>query len=171
MLLDPSGKELFWELCKQLNKLKLVIDKGKIEEGGRIESVPFFFREDIQMKGNHKNVKRQVAAVQYNGGQKKILKNEVTGVTLRFYLSPLVVFGLEGILDKHTAFRSQIKGPTSSPYFDYIFDEPYSSIAVNDCINVLFLDLHKEFIRIFNPIQERLPLVCLPESIKELPRY
>lgn len=171
MLLDPLGKELFRELCKQLNKLKLVIDEEKIQEGGRIESVPFFFHEDIQMEGNHKSLKRQVAAVQYNGGKKKISNNEVTGVTLRLYVSPLAVFGLEETLEKHTTFRSQLKGPASSPYYDYIFDEPYSSIDIQHSIEVLFADLNEGFMNLFNPIQAKLPLADLPEIIKTLPRY
>lgn len=123
------------------------------------------------MEGNNQNLKRQVAAVQYNGGKKRILNNEVTGVTLRLYLSPLEVFGLENILDKNTTFRSRIKGPSSSPYYDYIFDQPYSSKEVLDCIDALFTDLNKEFIKVLNPIMDRLSLGKLPEIIRYLPRY
>ncbi|MFJ7825460.1 hypothetical protein [Psychrobacillus sp. NPDC096623] len=171
MLLESSGKELFWELCNQLNTLKLVIDKKKIQENGTVESVPFYFHKDIQGNGDAKNSKRQVASVQYNGGKKKIMQKEVTGVTLRFYILPLEGFRLDSILERHSTFRSQKKGPISSSYYDYIFDEPYSSNDVYTSISALFTDLKNEFIHVFDSTQTSLLLTNLPESIKDLPRY
>ena len=171
MLLESSGKELFWELCNQLNTLKLVIDKKEIQKNGTVESVPFYFHKDIQEKGNTKNSKRQVATVQYNGGKKKIMQKEVTGVTLRLFISPLAEFRLDGILERHSTFRSKIKGPISSSYYNYTFDKPYSSNDVSTSISALFTELINEFIQVFGSTQTNLLLTNLPESIKDLPRY
>lgn len=169
MLLDPSGKVLFLELCIQLNRLKLEINEKEFYKTGKLESVPFNYRPEIQQKGDAKTLMGQVATVQYNGGEKVLLKNRTTGVTLRFYLKRFEAFGLDSVLEKHTDLRSAKKGPSTSQYYDYIYDKPL--IDVSTSIQALFDDLENEFHRAFGPTQDSLEAEVLSDSIKELPKY
>jgi len=169
MLLEPHGMELFWELYKRLNGLKLVTEEVKARSGRRIDPIFFYFHKKIQLENNHPSLKLPVAQVYFNGGENHILRNEVTGVTLRIYLSPLFVFGLEKVLENYKAYRSELKESQVSSYYNYVFVDPYSSENIYRYLDALFTDLHEEFQIRLNPIQENLPLAKLPDRIYSIP--
>lgn len=169
MRLDMEGKELFWEICKQLNSLKLAVDVKKLQPQ-RIESVPFLLPDEIQWEGNHKDLKLQFAAVQFNGGKQEILNNRISGVTLRFYVAPFKAINIHEILEKNLKFRSELKGSSKTPYYNYIFDHPYSTTEVSNTIHHLVQEIRYKFSEIF-PFYNSIPVENLPKIIKDLPRY
>lgn len=164
MLLEPHGKELYLELCNRLNALKLVTDDEQLQEGDRGEGVPFFFRNDVLKRVNHPNLQLQVATIEFNGGNHNLLRNEVTGVTLRFYLLPLSVLGLDQVLNKFKANRSELKESPSSPYYNYVFVDPYSSDDVYRYIDALFTKLAQHLNDTLNLYQNNLLLADFPGS-------
>ena len=168
MLVEPHGKVLFLELCSRLNGLKLVTKEEMLHNEDRVESVPFFFQKEILEVVNHPSLQNQVATVQYNGVKNHIGLSEVTGVTLRLYVAPLSAIGIDDILETFKAYRSELKGPQNSPYYNYVFVDPYSSIEVSQYINALFTDLDHKFKSRLHSVQDNLPIADLPERIKRM---
>lgn len=168
MLVEPHGKALFLELCSRLNGLKLVTREEVLPNEDRGESVPFFFQKAILEVVNHPSLQNQVATVQYNGIKNHIGLSEVTGVTLRFYVAPLSTIGIDDILETFKAYRSELKGPQNSPYYNYVFVDPYSSIEVRQYINALFTGLNHKFESRLHSVQDNLPIADLPERIKRM---
>ncbi|WP_232699985.1 hypothetical protein [Brevibacillus daliensis] len=170
MKLNPEGKELFWEICKQLNDLKFVVDTMKFERE-RVESVPFLFPSKIRSEHSTKNIHLQVAAVQYIGGRSSYEKNLIAGITLRIYLAPFRELGIEDIFGVENRFRSTLKGSSRTPYYDYVFD----------CNNYDKEDIIKESSKALSSLNEKLldtipyystlPIEKIPESIITLPKY
>jgi hypothetical protein len=167
MLVEPHGKALFMELCSRLKGLKLVAKEETLHNSNNVESVPFFFQKEILEEVNHPSLQNQVATIQYSGIKNHIGLTEVTGVTLRLYVSPLSTLGIEDILETYKAYRSELKEPQNSPYYNYVFVDPYSSIEVSQYINTLFTDLDHKF-KSRLQVQDSLPIVDLPEGIKRM---
>ena len=166
MLVEPHGKVLFLELCSRLNGLKLVAKEEMLHNEDLVESVSFFFQKGILEEVNHPSLQKQVATVQYNGVKNYLGFTEVAGVSLRLYVEPLSAIGVDDILDTFKAYRSELKGPQNSPYYDYVFIDPYSSMEVSLYINALFTDLGHKFKSRLHSVQENLPIADLPERIK-----
>ncbi|WP_042350902.1 hypothetical protein [Bacillus massiliigorillae] len=167
MLLDPEGKELFMELCGRLKNLKLIADR-KPKKVKWEESIGFYFQREINEFANRKI--NQVATVHFAGDKYKVGENDVNGVILRLYCVPFQAFGLETILEKYAViFCTKEEGRVDSPYFDFIFEEPYS--CSNADINSIFNDLNEGFRNSkFGAVYERLEREILPKSIKGIPR-
>ena len=168
MLVEPHGKALFLELCSRLNGLKLVTREETLYNENRVESVPFFFQKEILEEVNHPSLQNQVATVQYNGVKNHMGLSEVTGVTLRLYVAPLSAIGIDDILETFKAYRSVLKEPQNSPYYNYVFVDPYSSIEVCHYINKLFTHLDHKFNSRLHSVQDNLPMADLPERIKRM---
>lgn len=171
MLLNPIGKDIFWDFCEKMNNLKLVADETKLQKAGQIESVSFFFHRNLQESSDDKLIKLQVATVLYKGGKQNIINNTITGIALRFYVNPFKLLGANHIFDDHQALRSGLKGGMKAPYYEYIIEEPYSNENVYQTIEPLFADLNQAFYNYFQDLQNQLPVMDLPITIKELPRY
>ena len=168
MLVEPHGKALFLELCSRLNRLKLVTREETLSNENGVESVPFFFQKEILEEVNHPSLQNQVATVEYNGVQNHMGLSEVTGVTLRLYVAPLSAMGIDDILETFKAYRSVLKEPQNSPYYNYVFVDPYSSIEVCHYINKLFTHLDHKFNSRLHSVQDNLPIADLPERIKRM---
>ena len=131
MLVEPHGKALFQELCSRLNGLKLVTREETLSNENRVESVPFFFQNEILEEVNHPSLQKQVATVKYNGVQNHMGLSEVTAVTFETLCSTtFLAMGIDDILETFKAYRSVLKEPQNSPYYNYVFVDPYSSIEV-----------------------------------------
>ncbi len=145
MMMNPEGKELFGELCARLKDLGLVTDVAVTPNGNDSEMVSFFYNKDTQQRIIHPNVQLPVATIQYVTLNNQLVENEVMGVLLKFYQAPLSALGLEPIWENYRRYRTELKGLQDSPYYNYIFVDPYTREHVYQYIDALFTDLHKEF--------------------------
>jgi hypothetical protein len=158
MLSISTGKELFWNLCRHLSELKLVVDEEALMKSGWRQSVSFVVSNEE---------KKQVAAVQYNGGKKNIEMGQVMGVTVRFYMKRMRELGLDHVIKNYDGFRSELKGPSISPYYEYTFQGSYFHPERNAYIASLFADLDD---MLLDTTFDSLPVMEIPELVKELPR-
>jgi hypothetical protein len=157
MLSISIGKELFWNLCRHLSELKLVVDEEALMKSGWRQSVSFVVPHEA---------KRQVAAVQYNGGKKNIERGQVTGVTIRFYINGMRELGLEDVIKRYEGF-SEVQGPNISPYYEYTFQGSYFQRERNMFIASIFCELGE---MLLDTEFDFLPVIELPELVRELPR-
>ncbi|MBM7649209.1 putative GNAT family N-acyltransferase [Bacillus ectoiniformans] len=152
MNLDIEGKELFYELCHRLASLKLYAGKrGK-------ESIPFSFPAVI--KGAFPGANGQFAAVQYLGGESALKHNEARGVVLRFYLTRLQSVGVDQVIIDQPLYRTRLKGPVRSPYYEYIFTDPLAT--VQPLIDELFSKLEVIMREQIGPLFDELPVHSIP---------
>ncbi|MEH6944524.1 hypothetical protein [Bacillus sp. JJ722] len=154
-----------------MNNLKLVVDETKLQKAGQIESVSFFFHKNLQESSDDKLMKLQVATVLYKGGKQNIINNTITGIALRFYLNPFRLLEADHIFNNHQELRTGLKGGMKAPYYEYIIEGPYTNENGYQAIEPLFADLNQVFHNYFQIMYDQLPVVDLPNSIKELPRY
>lgn len=144
MKMNPEGMELFKALCKRLEGLNLITEGVMAQNESRAEMVSFFYNQDIRQMVTDPRMALPVASVQVIADNQNLLKNEVVGVSLKFYQSPLLTAGLTILWDNHRRYRTELQGPPESPYYNYIFVDPYSREHVYEYIDDLFTSLHKE---------------------------
>jgi hypothetical protein len=165
MFVEPYGKALFLELCSRLYGLKLVTKEETLQDDNRVESVRFFFQKEILEEVNHPSLQNEVAAIQYNGINNNSVFTQVNGVTLRLYVAPLSALGIDDILETFKAYRSELKGPQNSSYYNYVFVDPYTSIEVSQYIDELFTNLDNKIKDRLHSVHASLPITEIPEEI------
>ncbi|WP_338470783.1 hypothetical protein R4Z10_18695 [Niallia sp. XMNu-256] len=160
MMMNPEGKELFEELCKRLKDLNLVSDEAMPSNESETEFVSFFYDTNTQQRVSRPSVQLPVATVEYIAETHQLLQNELVGVSLKLNLAPLHALGIEPAWDHFKRYRTELKGSQDSPYYNYLFVDPYSREHVYQYIEALFSSLHKEFtVNLLNETQKELVLV------------
>ena len=154
MKMNPEGMELFQGLCKRLQDIDLIAVNVKDPDGSGKEVVSFFYNEEIQQRVSDPCIELPVATVKYIAEDLQLLRNEVTGVSLKFYYSPLFAVGLAPLLENYKRYRTELQGSQESSFYNYIFVDPYTREHVYEYIDALFISLYKEM----NSIGDHLPL-------------
>ena len=163
MILDPYGKSLFKLICKQCAYLHFdVIDTGAKE------SVPIFISHSMKNDSSI-NTSKQLAAVQFKGGQAKILNGEIDGVVLRFYKEPCEQLNIFHIIEKAVDYRSPLMSPEKDAYYNYTYTQinPYTINHIQE----LFEEIENQLRELFKENYDKLGFKSIPLAILQIPRY
>lgn len=154
---EPHGRQLFINICKEFANLKLLVcDEGKKE------SVQIYFPKSMADRFNYKD---QVATVQYMGGP-KVKPDGYTTIEIRFYKNAFQSAGVWDVFEKNTLYQ-KYKSNGKNPYVHY---NVVDAFKFDKYIRVVFKDLELKFKESLGQSYDSLPIPEVPESLKELPR-
>jgi hypothetical protein len=164
MKLDTDGKSIFTFICSQFADLRF-----DVKDTGAKESVPIFISEEMISTYPNLNTKRQLAAIQYKGGSKKIREGNIDGVVLRFYIEPCKLLKIDTIIERALDYRSPLMSPDRERFYNYTYIDNNADTVSH--ILELFESIECQLKELFQENHNELGYKSVPPSIAELPRY
>lgn len=114
------------------------------------------------------NTKRQLAAIQYKGGIKKIREGNIDGVVLRFYIEPCKLLKIDSIIERALDYRSPLMSPDRERFYNYTYIDNNADTLSH--IQELFETIEWQLNEPFQDNDNEMGSKSIPPSIVELPR-